>query len=254
MKCTAKLANFAELLKRQREQCVNGRLVTEWIQARSKQVAGIESKLGELRIQAQMLEDRLRAERRRLSAMNGVVRFFRGRSITAGLDKLADNFHRIQENESSLVREIEEIQARSPPDTQGLDTATKRTINLMILAYAQKLYLLLCQHEVADLAKEAGDKGVGALNYGAKQSCDRILERVRNSLVTLAEKQDMADEIKHRAHRIAQHAKFQSADDAVPISTSVATVYDFGSDASVRESKQDLLDGDYWNIRSVVSR
>ena len=34
----------------------------------------------------------------------------------------------------------------------------------MILAYAQQQYLLLRDDDIADLAKEAGDKSVGAIN------------------------------------------------------------------------------------------
>ena len=67
-----------------------------------------------------------------------------------------------------MLEQLEENLNRQPPDTQGLDLATKRTINFMIIAYAQQQYLLLQKDDMADMAKQAGDKSVGAINYGDK--------------------------------------------------------------------------------------
>lgn len=254
LRCAAKVATFAEKLKRQREQRIHSELVSQWNLSRDQQVAAIQQKLGEQRIQAQMLEDRLQAERHRLATMSGFVKLFRGRSVTASLDRLAANIHTAQENERSLLHELDDLQTRQPPDTQGLDTATKRSINYMILAYAQKLFLLLREQDIADLTKEAGDKSVGALNYGDKRSCERILTRVSQSLSALSENRDMADEVQKRAQRIADNARFRSEDDAVPASSTVSTVYEFCSDGSVQERTVDLLGEDYWSLTSVISR
>ena len=254
LKCTAKIATFAEKLKQQREQRIHSKLVNQWNQSRDQQAAAIEEKLGEQRIQAQMLEDRLQAERHRLATMSGLVKLFRGRSVTASLDQLAANIHAAQENERSLLYELEDIQTRQPPDTRGLDISTKRSINYMILAYAQKLFLLLRKQDIADLTKEAGDKSVGALNYGDKQSCEQILARVRQSLASLSENRDIAEEMHGRAQRIADQARFGSDEDAVPVPSTVSTVYEFSGDGSVKESTVDLLAEDYWNLSGVLSR
>ena len=254
LKCASKIATFAEKLKQQREKRVHSQLVEQWNEARRKQVAAIEAELGEQRIQAQMLEDRLQAERHRLATMSGFVKLFRGRSVTASLDGLAEKIHAAEANENAMLLELESLQSRQPPDTQGLDTATKRTINCMILAYAQKLYLVLREHEVADLANEAGEKSAGALNYGDKQSCEQILARVAGCRATLVGNREIADEMQERAQLIAERARFQSADDAVPISSSVATVFDFREDGSTRELERDLLAENYWRLSRAVSR
>lgn len=92
-KCEDKLATFAELLKQQREQRVHKQLIEDWQRVRSEEVLGIERQIGEQRIQSQMLEDRLQAERHRLATMSGFMKLFRGRSVTASLDRLADSIH-----------------------------------------------------------------------------------------------------------------------------------------------------------------
>ena len=254
-KCAARVASFAESLKQQREQRIHSQLVDEWNQARKEQAAAIQTKLGEQRIQAQMLEDRLQAERHRLATMGGFMKLFRGRSVTASLDALANSIHAAQENEHALQLELDDLQARQPPDTQGLDLATKRSINYMILAYAQKLYLLLRRHAVADLAYEAGKKSAGAMHFGDRDACEETLGRVAAGLASLNSIKDVADEVQNRAQKIAAEAKFRGVEDAVPVSSSVSTVHELaGSGDAGKNSNVDLLGEDYWGLSRIVSR
>ena len=58
---------------------------------------------------------------------------------------------------------------------------TKRSINLMILAFAQQLYLHFEEDDLAVMAKEASEKSVGAVNYGTKAECDLILSSESNN-------------------------------------------------------------------------
>jgi hypothetical protein len=254
LKCQAHLARFAELLKQQREQRVHSALIDEWEGQRIAEAAETERRIGEQRIHAQMLEDRLQAERHRLATMGGFMKLFRGRSVTAALDRLAENIHEAQADEGLLLEQLEEIQNRQPPDTQGLDIATKRTINFMILAYAQQQLLLLRDDDIADLAKEAGDKSVGAINYGDKGSCENILASVRSRIVDLSNNTDFADDLQRRAQLIAEHAKFRTSEDAVPTAASVSTIFEFRGDGSTKDFSLNLLGENYWNLRAVVSR
>jgi len=254
LKCQAKVAKFAEQLKRQREQRLNSQMVDDWNERRSEESIGIEQRIGEQRLQAQMLEDRLQAERHRLATMSGFMKIFRGRSLTASLDSIAENIHAAQRNEGMLFGELAEIQDRDPPDTQGLDMATKRMINFMILAFAQQQYLALRDNDIAKLAKESGDKSIGAINYGGKQSCEEILARVTDRLDALSKLTDYAGELQTRAKMIAENARFPDQDDAVPAAASVSVVYEFANDGAVKESELNLLGENYWNVSSVVCR
>lgn len=254
LKCQAKVAKFAEQLKRQKEQKLHSRMVDDWNKHRSDEAVAVERQIGEQRLQAQMLEDRLQAERHRLATMSGFMKFFRGRSLTASLDQIAENIHAAQNKERMLFGELAEIQDRDPPDTQGLDVATKRMINFMILAFAQQQYLVLRKNDIAALAKESGEKSVGAINYGDKQTCEQILTRVSDRLDTLSKSNDFANELQTRAKMIAEAAQFRGQNDAVPTADSVSVIYEFGSGGAVKESKLNLLGENYWNVSAVVSR
>lgn len=253
-RCESKLAKFAEQLKQQREQKQHGRLIEDWKAKCIEEANGIEALIGEQRLQAQMLEDRLQAEQHRLVTMSGLARFFRKRSVTAELDRLAAALDEAHRAEEQLMMRYEEIQNRQPPDTEGLDTQTKRTINFMILSFAQQMYLHFDVDGLAGMAKEAGDRSVGAINYGGRKACDEILDRVAKSVKSFEQSRDFADILRQRAKLIASKAVFKSDSDALPTAASVATVYEITSRGVVKERDANLLRQDYWGLSEVVSR
>ncbi len=253
LRCQAKLAKFAEQLKQQREQRQQSQLVDDWNELRGEESAGVELQIDEQRMQIQMLEDHLQAERHRLATMSGFQKIFRRKSATATLDNLAENIHAAQENEELLLLKLEEIENRQPPDTQGLDVSTKRLINLMILSFSQQLYLHLKDDDLGDMAKEAGEKSPGAINYGSKAECNEILEKVKSCVDVLETAQDFADVLQHRAKLIAEKAKYQGDDDAVPVSESVSIIYSINVNGVVGETEVNLLGKNFWNLAHVVS-
>lgn len=253
-RCESKLSKFAEQLKQQREQKQHGKLLEEWKASCIEEAGEIEVQIGEQRLQVQMLEDRLQAEQHRLVTMSGFMRFFRKRSVTAELDSLAASIDEAQQSEEQLMMRYDEIQNRQPPDTQGLDLPTKRTINFMILSFAQQMYLHFSEDGLAGMAKEAGDKSVGAVNYGGKKECDKIIERVAKRMRKFDKSSDYADILKQRARLIAENAVFRGDSDAVPTSGSVSTVYEITSRGVIKERDANLLGQDFWGLSQIVSR
>jgi hypothetical protein len=254
LRCQSKLEKFAEQLKQQREQRQHAQLLADWNERRSEEALCIESQIGEQRTQVQMLEDQLQAERYRLAHMSGFLKFFRRRSVTAILDNLAASIHSAHDQEDQLLLQYDEIQNRIPPDTQGLSIATKRSINYMILAFAQHLHLHFSDNGLAAMAKEACDKSVGAINYGGKDDCDVIIRRVQNRSESFEVAADSVDILQQRAKLIEEKAQFRGDDDAVPISDSVATLYSIDKKGAIKEQEANLLGENYWNLLGFVCR
>ena len=252
--CQGKLEKFAEQLKQQREQRTQSRVISDWEARRNAQGEEIQREIGEQRLAVQMLEDRLQAEQHRLITMSGLVRFFRKRSMTAKLDELAASIDAGQQHEEQLLIDYEELQNQPAPETQGLDIAAKRMINFTILAFAQHLYLHFRKDGLVGMAKEAGDKSVGAINYGGREECDRIVRMVNEQLSRLERSRNFAEVLRQRAKLIAEKAIFSGDEDAVPVSGSVATVYSIGKDGAIKEIDANLLGEDYWNLAAIVSR
>ena len=254
MRCQRKLARFAEQLKQQREKRMHGKVLDDWNERRADEARAIQNAIGEQRMQMQMLEDQLQAERHRFSMMGGLMRFFRKRSIARTLDSVVTGIEQSQLRESQLLGELQEIQSRQPPDTEGLDIPSKRGINFMILSFAQQLYLVFSEDNLAGLAKESGDKSVGAINYGGKSECDYILGILKKRADSMDKLTDYAEVLKRRAKLLSEKALFNGNGDAVPVPGSVCTVYSIDANGLIKERDANLLGENYWDIAAVVSR
>lgn len=249
-----KLAKFAEELKQQREQKQHNRLLVSWNEDRTREARVLESQITEKRAIIQQFEDQLQAERRRLTTMSGFLKIFRRRSINAVLKNLSDQIDAAQQDEESLLSGIEEIQNRTPPDTEGLDVPTKRSINLMVIAFAQQLYLTFEDDELAAMAKESSEKSVGAINYGMRNECEQLLGKIQNVIEMMEQASDFAETLQRRSKLLGEKAQFRNDTDVVPTSATVATLYDINVNGLIKESDANILGENWWGISKIMCR
>jgi hypothetical protein len=254
LRCQRKLAKFAEQLKQQREQRQHNSLLVQWNEQRTREMKVVESRIAEQQAAILRLEGQLQAERQRLLSMSGFLKFFRRRSVTAILDKLAAQIDEAAQHEQSLRQKLDEIRTRRPPENQGLDLQTKRSINFMILSFAQQLLLHFADNDMAALAKEASEKSVGAINYGAPRECDQMLTRIQKRLAMMEQNTDFAAILQNRAKMIAEKALFRTESDTVPIAGTVTTMFDIDKNGTVSTSESNLLGENYWGIAKILSR
>ena len=252
--CIEQLSRFAEQLKQQREQRAQHKALVCWNQERQQKVERIESRIGEHRMRSQLLEDQLQSERHKLMTMNGFVKLFRGRALAGQIDDIESRLEAGQRQEQEFLQELDAVQSMDPPDQQGLDIGTKRSINFMILSFAQHLYLHFEEDGLVELAKEAGEKSVGAINYGNKSDCDVILKLLGRKREEADAETDLADVLQKRAKMIAEIAHFRHEQDAVPVPNTVATVFAINANGVVEKQDANLLGDNYFGIAKVLSR
>ena len=253
-RCTGKLARFAEQLKQQREKRLRDAQMQSWRDDCNTRRKGIDEQLSAERRQLQQLEGRITAERQRAESMSGFSKIFKGRTASEQLTELEGQLEAGREKERSLLQKVEALEATAPPDPPGLSLAEKRSVNFMILAFAQELYLQFNDRDLVALVKESNDKSVGAINYGSKRDCDLLLERIQAHVDAMEKASDYADLLKRRAELIAEHAIFKDDDDAAPIAGTVATVFAINGNGVVTKSDADLLGDNYWGLANVLSR
>ena len=252
--CNAKLARFAEQLKQQREQKAQSKVMAEWSAQRDAKSAEVQQSLEERRLKTQMLEDQLQAERHKLTTMNGVSKMLRGKALDAEIEQIALRIEHSQAKEAELLQSLEGVQSASPPDPEGLDVATKRSINFMILSFAQQLYLHFDEDNLAAMAKEASEKSVGAVNYGTKYECDEIIASIEERWDTMESATEHAEVMKKRAQLIAEHAMFRNDDDVIPAPGTAATVYAIDANGVVKRRDANLIGDNYFGIAKVLCR
>ena len=252
--CKNQLSRFAEELKQQSEKRVQNKVLVSWNEQRKQKAAQLRSKLAEHRMTLQMLEDQLQSDRHKLMTMNGFVKLVRGRALAAEIDDMGVRIEAGRSRERELLQGFNEIEQLNPPDNLGLDIAAKRSINFMILSFAQQLYLNFEEHDLVDLAKEASEKSVGAINYGGKAECDVILERLERRKIEVEQEPDVAEILRQRSKLLAERAHFRHDDDAVPAPGSVATVFAINANGAIDQQDVNILGGNYFAIAKVLSR
>jgi len=253
-KCERKLAKFAEQLKQQREQKRHNSLLADWNETLKAEAKGIKLQLLEQRDSILQLEDQLQLEQRRLTSMSAFKRLFSGRSAMKLIDGLATQMEVSAQEEQLLKEAIDEIENREPPDHRGLEIPAKRSINLMIIAFAQQLYIHFQEFSIADLIKESTEKSVGAINYGTRYECDQLLDLIHKSIESMEQSTDFVDVLQKRAKMIGAIAKFPGNADAVPIADTVSTLFQFDSNGVVRQSDANIVSENYWGISKIFSR
>ena len=254
LRCMNLLARFAEQLKQKSENQQYGKVYDAWQDERDEEAQAIQSQIGEHQAQIRLFNDQLQTEQQRYSSMGGFARYLRKRSVRKTLDDIAAQIEETQSREDELLGEFEEIQSRVAPDTEGLNIASKRSINFMILAFTQQIYVHFFADKLAILAKESGDKSVGAINYGDREECGDILQIVRARADSMDNVTEFASILKQRAQLISEQAVFNSDDDAVPLPDSVSTVFEIDQDGGVNEKDANLIGENYWDVASVLSR
>lgn len=254
LRCRRKLEKFAEQLKQQREKRLHNGLLLRWNEERARRREGLERRIGEHRQRLVQLEAEVESEKQRLMSMGGFVKIFKRRALTANLDRLAQEISKEREGEASLLDQLGAIAAEKPPENQGLDLAAKRSINLMILAFAQQLFLTFEDPELAALAKEACDKSVGAIRYGGRSDCEALLRRIQARSEAMDRSPEVAGILQQRAKLIGETAMYRADGDAVPIAGTVTTLYDIRENGEVRKSDVNVLGENYWGIAKVLSR
>lgn len=252
--CNSKLRRFAEQLKQQREQRIQNQVMSDWNEQRSQRIGDLKPLIDEQRLKTQLLEDQLQSVRHKFATMNGVAKMFRGRNLEEEIAGIVLRIEQGQAKETELLKSLESIQNLDPPDHKGLDDATKRSINFVIMAFVQQLYLHFEDDNLAAMAKEASEKSVGAINYGTKYECDEIIERIEKRWVSMESVLDFADVLPTRAKLIAEHAIFRSDNDVVPVPGSVATVFVIDANGVVKERDANLLGDNYFGVSKVLSR
>jgi len=254
LRCTQKLEKFSEQLKQQREQKLQSKAIAEWTSRQSEDAAVIEERLYENRRVIAGLEAQLDAARQILESTTGIFRFLQRRRLRATIESF---WAQIQDSEGagqSLQAELDAILAQTPPDAAGLDISAKRSINFMILAFVQQLVIQFGDDQLVGLVKEAGDKSVGAVNYGSKYECDQLMRRIRTSSATIEKATEFADLLQKRARLIGENAMFDSNETAVPIPGSVSTLFRIDANGAVKTADANLLGANYWGVSEVLSR
>lgn len=252
-RCTKQLSRFAEQLKVQRERREHNVQLVRWNEDRTRRLQALERELQKEHQQVRQLETTVQEEEQRIAAMSAVPRILRRRSIRGRMTSLKEQIKDAEDKEHRLAEAMKALRHDTPPETRGLDVATKRLINCTILAFAQHLWLLLGDGDLAAAAKTAASREAGSVNYGSADECRELLARVQRAHEALGRETDIARVLQRRARLISEAASYRHETDAVPIAASVRTICLAGDNGAEGSADADLLGPNYWGMADAFS-
>ncbi|MDJ0918151.1 MAG: hypothetical protein QNJ05_10325 [Woeseiaceae bacterium] len=253
-RCRARVASFAEQLKRRQETRKHQAILDSWNARRSGQASKVEKELTMAAQAIEVSEQRIADAEASYREHPFFVRIFKRRAFRKEVRRLEHAQSLLHEKETELKSVLDELGNSAAPEQQGLDQAAKRSINFMILSFAQQLYIQFGDDNIASLVKEAGDKSAGAIRYGNREDCQRLLEEVASRWDAFDNVTDHADALQKRAKLLSERAIFMNDDDVIPPAGSAGTLICINDGGSVTEKNADLLGEDYWGLTKVFSR
>ena len=240
------------LTQNNRERKHNDLKLQQWMDQKEAELIGIEHSLQLVKQQIEQLDGRIEDERRVLADMNALIRFFRRRSCMRVLDELVAELATAREQQSVLEEDRLALIGRRPPDAAGLGRDAKRSINVMVISYAQQLFRQLADDEVAGFAKDTSEKSAGAVNYGDRQYCEALLVRIENANLRLDNIGNEAAVVHKRAKMISRYISYTGESDSMPVAGSVPLIWRLSDNSAPEQIDENILAGNYWGINGIL--
>jgi hypothetical protein len=198
-------AHFAEHNRKQfgRRQAVDSQLraaETELIEA-NERVASLEAQRARLTkfwhyFKRRRLDERLDAARNAVAAVD--TQLAEARAAADALDKEA------------------------APEFAGLSLDARRAINVAAVAYAEVLCLRLVKTPLVTLARDATSRREATDEYGSRAECESLMAEIARARAIIQARTNIAQEVKARAERLKQIARYRGANDTSPMPESIA--------------------------------
>jgi len=253
-----RVEQFSKELRAQRERKERAKLQEAALQKRKHRLDILNDKLQSLLIKDRNIAHELEGHQKRLDAMNGVFKIFKGRSLKRRMVGLNNGREALQMRIDEVKETQQKINAEPLPDISGLSLESRRLINLAVLALAQELVLHFAEHNLVNFAKSATEKPVADMKFGDRRDCDRLVERIRGRIGELDDQKAMADAVKVRTDHLLTQVSYADEKTPVPLSEAFAgippEVPSTGGDGVQRQRASDaplrvnVLSDDYWDV------
>jgi hypothetical protein len=154
----------------------------------------------------------------------------------------------------------EEIGRENPPEFPGLSLQARRAINVAGIAYAEVLCLRVAtlKTPLVALAHEATSQREAGDSYGTPQECVLLMGLISRAHTLIAARAGLAEEIRARGERLQRVVRYRTANDASPLSDSIAfsegdilELAPLGADA---QRLPNVLAADTWDLFRVLLR
>jgi len=245
--CRMQLEQFAEELRRQRQEHERKRQLVEFKQDRQERQRLADERLAEAGSVLAAERARLEDGSMRLSRMSGFWNTFRRRRQEANVAAQRARVGEAERQSADLQEARRTIEKEPWPEFPGLSVEGRRTVNLAVIALAQLLCLRLAPSGVAGDARQATHRRVQDVRYGSREECLARLDGIAAAMAAVRSRTGLAADVRLRTERLRAAVHWRTPADVVPGPASLpATEDDVGAG--------NVLIDDYWDIYKVLLR
>jgi|HubBroStandDraft_1064217.scaffolds.fasta_scaffold59902_2 hypothetical protein len=237
------LTQFVAELASQLEERERRAFFAEYNRKQFTRRQGVDAALREAELHAAAARDAVAQLEQQLARLQRFWHYFKRRTVRQRLQAATlQSMLRAQELDAARAAR-DELDAEVAPEFGGLSIDARRAINMAAIAYGQVLYERLSRTPLMEMARDAaGRREPPRDDYGDRARCEATMVEIVRGRGLLQQKNSVTAEVKQRAERLREMAKYRNADDTVPTAESLS--------AAVDGTK--VLADDLWEIFRVL--
>jgi hypothetical protein len=251
--CNQLLDSLASELRRSHRDKAYQDFIACQEEARNASVAPLDQEAAGITMECDALAERIRALRIQRQSHGGIFGAFKRRRVTTELNLQREQRKQLNQTLADLVRQKRERLEHPVAEFEGLDLMSKRRINLLVLAYAQELVLLLLDADIAQLSRGAALSELSDMSYGGNRACRDIRRSAAERMKALACDAGLRSRITRRSRYLATVVEYRNEQDAVPMAASLSGLSLLDEAGSAyNEISLNVLADEYWDLFGVL--
>jgi hypothetical protein len=254
--CHRKLERLNEhLLTYRHEQEIKLEL-NQFNAIKKEAIGGIAKRGQEARIQYDKTVAEFESLKRQHEELRGFWNYLKRRSIALRIVHAAT----LQSAAAAELKEcLEQVKAKEDmplPEFGELSLEGRRSINLMLIAVAQELYLHFSEQNVSTLTREASVREVADVNYGDINACRALNIHIEKCMRSLPNGQELVVNAHQRMLFLEKNGDYRLETDTIPAAGSFSEIPLAIDEGGVMHGQKavsvNVLADEYWDVCAVL--
>ena len=257
--CRQQLRLLADDLNGRYEKAERGGFEQNLGRDRSRRLDELAQQFDKLERERRNLRNQLAELQQQLAGLRKLWHKRKRDTVQFQIDKLTRQFKPIETRKLELLAAMETLRNQKPQTWPGISNASKRTVNLWLLALAQYLYLHLTEYNIAEMARSAGTKAIADVHFGLLNDCLMIGNHIYEVVVKLRSDRTRPEKLRFRAEYLRSVATYASDRDTVPEESCLEYIPQTSGaaptiDAEAEAVAMNVLRLNYWDIQNILLR
>ncbi|MGH8293600.1 MAG: hypothetical protein ACRESA_09045 [Gammaproteobacteria bacterium] len=256
--CRRQLHLLANELGGKFEKAERGHLQEDHGRNRSRRQEELARRRDQLERKWRDLASQLEELQQQLAATKGIWNWRKRNQLQVQIDQLARQFKSAETGKLELQAAMGTLQNENVPAWPGLSIASRRSVNLWLIALAQYLYLQLTEHGIAEKARSAGTQAITDVHFGLPSDCLAIGNHIYEVVVKLRNDKQRPETLRRRAEYLRSAVTYASDRDTVPEESCLKYIPPASRTApTAKDGKagavaMNVLRMNYWGIQNIL--